>query len=396
MKFCTNCGSQLPDESVFCTHCGASLNTEANSQPASAGFESAAETAPTVGAFGAEQSQATPAQPAQPTYQEPVYQQPQQPAYQPAQPQQMPQGVPMPQQPYNPQQPDYTAPQQPYNQPQGQPTYQTNAYNYAPPQQPVEEKANIGLAILSFFIPLVGLILFLTQKDKKPKTAKACGLAALISFVLGIIFSIIASVAAARLAVDNYDDFDSIVDDYGIDDILEEDDEDAVIYGTFDENGYQNTYFNIFYNLPENWRFQTYEEIASDDIEYSFDDETGVPYAEDGANRIYYDSTAENEETYGKIITGVIQKGGDITSREDVLDYFIDKDDEEITDITEYTTKYVAGCEFLCCDVTYDSDGFGMYAGYYVTEKNGNFFLIYNFTTDYEDNKPADYLEYFY
>lgn len=56
---------------------------------------------------------------------------------------------------------------------------------------PLEEKTNVGLAILSWFIPLVGLILFITKKDREPKTAKACGLCALISFILGFIVIIL-------------------------------------------------------------------------------------------------------------------------------------------------------------------------------------------------------------
>lgn len=65
----------------------------------------------------------------------------------------------------------------------------------AEPQPPVEEKASVGLAILSYIIPLVGLILFLTKKDNRPKTAKACGICALVSFILNIAISIIMSVA---------------------------------------------------------------------------------------------------------------------------------------------------------------------------------------------------------
>lgn len=55
--------------------------------------------------------------------------------------------------------------------------------------QPVEEKANVGLAILSWFIPLAGLIIFLTKKDKEPKTAKASGICALISAILSLVIS---------------------------------------------------------------------------------------------------------------------------------------------------------------------------------------------------------------
>ncbi|MCD7873296.1 MAG: DUF5067 domain-containing protein [Clostridiales bacterium] len=43
------------------------------------------------------------------------------------------------------------------------------------------------MAILSFIIPLAGLIIFLVDKDKKPKTAKASGICALVSFLINII-----------------------------------------------------------------------------------------------------------------------------------------------------------------------------------------------------------------
>lgn len=51
-----------------------------------------------------------------------------------------------------------------------------------------EEKASVGLAILSFIIPIAGLIIFLVNKKKKPKTAKVSGICALVGFILGIIF----------------------------------------------------------------------------------------------------------------------------------------------------------------------------------------------------------------
>lgn len=53
------------------------------------------------------------------------------------------------------------------------------------------DDGNIGLAILSFLFPIVGLILFLCWRVEKPKTAKRCGICALVSFVLNLV-SIIA------------------------------------------------------------------------------------------------------------------------------------------------------------------------------------------------------------
>ena len=64
---------------------------------------------------------------------------------------------------------------------------------------PQEEKANVGLAILSFLIPLAGLIIFIVHKDKKPKTAKASGICALVSFIINIIAVVVMSVSGGLL-----------------------------------------------------------------------------------------------------------------------------------------------------------------------------------------------------
>lgn len=82
-----------------------------------------------------------------------------------------------------------------YSQPNPQEQYQNPNYNYQYPMPPVEQKANVGLAILSFLIPIAGLIIFLVEKDKKPKTAKASGICALISFIINIILTIVVWVA---------------------------------------------------------------------------------------------------------------------------------------------------------------------------------------------------------
>ncbi len=63
----------------------------------------------------------------------------------------------------------------------------------------IEEKASVGLAILSFIIPLVGLILFITKRKERPKTAKACGITALVSVIISIVLSVIMSVAGTSL-----------------------------------------------------------------------------------------------------------------------------------------------------------------------------------------------------
>ena len=55
------------------------------------------------------------------------------------------------------------------------------------------EKAG-GMSILSFLIPLVGLILYLVWKDTKPVAAKQCGKSALWGVGVGIVLYIISMV----------------------------------------------------------------------------------------------------------------------------------------------------------------------------------------------------------
>ncbi len=68
------------------------------------------------------------------------------------------------------------------------------AVNEAPVQQPVystpsnpQDSGSFGWAVLCFFFPIVGLILFLVWKDEKPKSAKMAGIGALVSVALSIV-----------------------------------------------------------------------------------------------------------------------------------------------------------------------------------------------------------------
>lgn len=54
-----------------------------------------------------------------------------------------------------------------------------------------EDSSSFGFAILGFFIPIVGLILFLIYEGKKPKRAKSAGKGALIGFITKIVLYII-------------------------------------------------------------------------------------------------------------------------------------------------------------------------------------------------------------
>lgn len=79
------------------------------------------------------------------------------------------------QQPY--QQPAYQQPQiqQPYQQPG------------AAPASAVQDSGSIGWVILGFFIPIVGLILFLVWKNTKPQCAKMAGIGAIVGFCLSVV-----------------------------------------------------------------------------------------------------------------------------------------------------------------------------------------------------------------
>lgn len=82
-------------------------------------------------------------------------------------------------------------PQNGYTMPPNYGNVPPQYYPPYPPYPPVEQKANAGLAVLSWFIPLAGLVIYLTEKDTKPKTAKACGKCALASFIINVVLVVL-------------------------------------------------------------------------------------------------------------------------------------------------------------------------------------------------------------
>lgn len=125
--FCKNCGQQLAEGAAFCPNCGAAVT----------------------------QPDATPTTSEQPAAE---------------------QATAQPQQPYTQPQQPYT-PQQPYGQYPG----------YGAPQVS-QEPASGGLRFLCWLIPLVGIILYFVKKDEKPVYAKQCGVAALVSIIMAVVF----------------------------------------------------------------------------------------------------------------------------------------------------------------------------------------------------------------
>ena len=64
----------------------------------------------------------------------------------------------------------------------------------------VEDNGGIGWGLLGCCIPVAGLVLFLVWKDTKPRTAKAAGIGALVSVILGILYYLLVFVGASPLA----------------------------------------------------------------------------------------------------------------------------------------------------------------------------------------------------
>ena len=51
-------------------------------------------------------------------------------------------------------------------------------------------ESSLGLRIICFFIPLVGLILYAVNIVQNPKIAKECGKFSLIGFIIGLVISL--------------------------------------------------------------------------------------------------------------------------------------------------------------------------------------------------------------
>lgn len=71
-----------------------------------------------------------------------------------------------------------------------QPGAQQSQFAEATTQPAVNDSGSIGWAVLGFFIPIVGLILFLVWNKTKPQCAKMAGIGALIGFCLGLVMNL--------------------------------------------------------------------------------------------------------------------------------------------------------------------------------------------------------------
>ena len=114
-------------------------------------------------------------------------------------------------------QPNYAQPQNGYTQA----NYAQQQYNNPQVEEKKESgKAPVILRILSFFIPLLGLILFIANISENKEYAKSCGIPALIAFIIAILIIPIAFViiGLAILGLASSSDIAynrSYTDDYG-------------------------------------------------------------------------------------------------------------------------------------------------------------------------------------
>ena len=72
----------------------------------------------------------------------------------------------------------------------GQMNNYNESYNYNQPQY--NDKGNFIFAILGFFFPLIGLILYFVWKKDRPGDSKKAGTGALVCIILNIALTIIA------------------------------------------------------------------------------------------------------------------------------------------------------------------------------------------------------------
>ncbi|MBR5999585.1 MAG: zinc-ribbon domain-containing protein [Candidatus Methanomethylophilaceae archaeon] len=71
------------------------------------------------------------------------------------------------------------------------------------------DSGSFGWAILGFFVPLVGLILWIVWMNDRPKSAKMAGLGALASVIFSVVFSI--AMVMIILATGDYSSASSMI-----------------------------------------------------------------------------------------------------------------------------------------------------------------------------------------
>lgn len=151
-----------------------------------------------------------------------------------------------------------------------------------------EDNSNLGFAIFGFFIPIVGLIIFLIYEGKKPKRAKSAVKGALIGFITEIVLAIIL----------------------------------GILYVVFATSLFNNIFFNnisndIESNIPaigDVFREETTDKILEKDVDVSFGEfkVTNNGYYSETSLDITVKNKAEKQCTYYITIEAVDANGARI------------------------------------------------------------------------------------
>ena len=151
-----------------------------------------------------------------------------------------------------------------------------------------EDSLSLGFAIFGFFIPIVGLILFLIYEEKKPKRAKSAVKGALIGFITEIVLAIIL----------------------------------VILYVVFATSLFNNIFFNnisndIESNIPaigDVFREETTDKILEKDVDVSFGEfkVTNNGYYSETSLDITVKNKAEEQSTYYITIEAVDANGARI------------------------------------------------------------------------------------
>lgn len=151
-----------------------------------------------------------------------------------------------------------------------------------------EDSLSLGFAIFGFFIPIVGLILFLIYEEKKPKRAKSAVKGALIGFITEIVLAIIL----------------------------------VILYVVFAASLFNNIFFNnisndIESNIPaisDVFREETTDKILEKDVDVSFGEfkVTNNGYYSETSLDITVKNKAEEQCTYYITIEAVDANGARI------------------------------------------------------------------------------------
>ncbi len=151
-----------------------------------------------------------------------------------------------------------------------------------------EDSLSLGFAIFGFFIPIVGLILFLIYEEKKPKRAKSAVKGALIGFITEIVLAIIL----------------------------------VILYVVFATSLFNNMFFNnisndIESNIPaigDVFREETTDKILEKDVDVSFGEfkVTNNGYYSETSLDITVKNKAEEQCTYYITIEAVDANGARI------------------------------------------------------------------------------------